>query len=459
MTNIRRITLIYLNVYKTSLKSLYLARLFKQNITKMEQKRRDFLKTFGTIAGTSLILSSLPWIKAVQASATDEQGKKLVRIGVIGTGSRAMYLLGFLKQIQAVEITALCDDYKPHLNDAFEFTGGKAKIFADYKQLLELQDLDAVFVTTPLHLHAQITIDALNADKHVFCEKSMAKTPQECKAMLQTHYDTGKILQIGHQRMFDLRFLRGIDWIASGKIGPVTQIRAFWHRNNDWRRTVPEPGLERKINWRLYKDYSCGLMTELASHHIQVANWVLGAHPVSVMGSGSINYWKDGREVYDNVNLIYEYPNSVCFLYDSLISNKKYGMEVQVMGPKGTLEMEIGKVFSENPPPAPGILQLINQIEHQVFAAVPVGGPSWVPESATDDKGDYLVDHLLRTDGSDIQLEAFIQSVRENKPISGLAEQGFFAGVAALIGNQAMETQQKVNWPTDCEIPYLPPRG
>lgn len=422
------------------------------------QERREFLKALGLFAGSSLVLSSLPWLEPLKAAGQIKEDEAIpVRIGIIGTGSRAMYLMNFIREIPGVEIAALCDDYKPNLDAALQFTGGKAKTFSDYRKLLEEKTLDAVMVTTPLHLHASITVDALNAGKHVFCEKSMAKTYAQCMDMLQAHYRTGKILQIGHQRMFDIRFLRGINWIHSGRIGKVTQIKAFWHRNNDWRRPVPDSSLERRINWRLYKEYSCGLMTELASHHLQVANWVLKARPLSAMGSGSINYWKDGREVYDSVNCIYNYPDGVKVIYDSLISNKKYGMGVQAMGPLGTVEMEAGKIFSENPEPAPGILQLINQIEKGVFEAVPLGGPSWVPESPNTDKGKYLVDRMVQTDGSDIELEAFVQSVRDKKIVPGLAEQGFFAGVATLMGQEAMETGSLVNWPKECEIPYAAP--
>ena len=127
--------------------------------------------------------------------------------------------------------------------------------------------------------------------------------------------------------------------------------------------------LERKINWRLYKEYSCGLMTELASHQIQVANWLKNALPVSVMGTGSINYWKDGREVFDNVALIYSYEDGTQFIYDSMTSNRHYGLEEQILGDEGTLELEVNKRYFENPPPPPeppppaGIVQLLKDIE------------------------------------------------------------------------------------------------
>ncbi|HQH41817.1 MAG TPA: gfo/Idh/MocA family oxidoreductase, partial [Bacteroidales bacterium] len=149
---------------------------------------------------------------------------------------------------------------------------------------------------------------------------------------------------------------------------------------------------------------------------------------------------------------IYSYPNGVQFIYDSVISNKKYGLEVQVMGPQGTVEMEAGKYYLENPPAAPGIVQLINSLEKDLFEVVPVGGPSWVPENPSEDKGDYFINKILRSDGSDMQLVAFAEAVRQNKVIPGLAEQGYLAGVATLMGDEATLTGKTIYWPSELEI-------
>ena len=112
-----------------------------------------------------------------------------------------------------------------------------------------------------------------------------------------------------------------------------------------WRRPVPSPELERKINWRLYKDSSGGLMTELACHQLEVCNWAAKRMPVSIMGMGDIVYWKDGREVYDSVNVTYRYSDGTKIAYESLISNKFNGMEDQILGHKGTMEMAKGDVY------------------------------------------------------------------------------------------------------------------
>ncbi len=418
------------------------------------KSRRAFIKK--TIIG-STVLMSYPWLEALaNESAISMSAANKVRVGIIGTGSRGQGLLYNLLAIETshnIEIAAICDNYEPNYQKAIELTHGKAKAFYDYRELLDIKDIDAIVIATPLHQHAHIAIDAMNADKQVFCEKSMARTLADTKRMANTHYETGKILQIGHQRLFDKKYLDAIDYVRSGKIGNVTQIRAYWHRNNDWRRPVPEgkPELERKINWRLYKEYSCGLMTELASHQIQVANWVKDAQAVSVIGVGGINYWKDGREVYDNVALIYSYADGTQFIYDSMTSNRFYGLEEQILGDKGTFELEQNKMYSENPPQPAGILQLVNNIEKNIFEKIPIGGATWIPETALEYKGEYITgDFDVNETG--ISLEVFVDSVRRGKPTPGLFEQGYHASVWTLLGQQAMETQQKIYLPEELKI-------
>ena len=126
------------------------------------------------------------------------------------------------------------------------------------------QDIDGVIISTPLNWHAPIVLDALAAGKHVFCEKAMARTLDECKAIYDTYNQSDKVLYFCMQRMYDEKYIKGMQMVHSGLIGDVVGLRCHWFRNADWRRPVPSPELERKINWRLYKESSGGLMTELS---------------------------------------------------------------------------------------------------------------------------------------------------------------------------------------------------
>jgi predicted dehydrogenase len=308
-------------------------------------------------------------------------------------------------------------------------------------------------------------MDSLKAGKHTFCEKAMALTMDDCLAMYKTYRETGKVFYIGQQRLFDPKYIRAMEMVHSGVIGEITGIRAYWFRNNDWRRPLPEPSLERKINWRLYKEYSGGLMTELASHQLQVANWALKMIPESVMGLGDIIFWKDGREVYDSVNLIYHYSNGVKLTYESNISNKFNGLEEQILGHKGTLQPELGKYYLEDAAPAPGIMQLINQIEHSVFDSISIASPSWVPETASTNKGEYIITQTrmhdgsssvgVAGDGSEQLVEAFCNSVITGKEAKGLVEEAYYSSILSLLGLQAMEEKTLKVFPEEFKIPYL----
>ena len=412
-----------------------------------KQSRRIFLQKTALITGGLFLGSHLPDLRTLaadQGETTEE-----VKLGLIGSGSRGQYLMDHLNLIPGIEVVAVCDNYQPNLTMGVQKTGGKAEAFTDYRKLLERRDIDGVIIATPLHLHSLMSVDALQAGLHVFCEKAMAKTPRECLDMYKTQLQTGKILLIGHQRMFNPRYLKAFEMTNSGQLGDITQIRAYWHRNNDWRRAVPEPGLERKINWRLYWEYSEGLMTELGSHQIQVANFIKKDFPRRVAGTGSINYWHDGREVFDNVNLVYEYPDGSTLIYDSMISNAHYGLEEQVMGPKGTMELETGKMYSENPPPAPGILQLLNNIEHKIFDPLPLGGKSWVPETAREAKGEYIYEVDLEDDGTALEMEGFAQMIRENRHSDILLREAYYGAIAALLGNEAIKKGEMITFPEE----------
>lgn len=425
------------------------------------QSRKEFLKQLSFFTGSGLLAGSVPGLSLADSiqnkrfSANDK-----VRVGIIGVGSRGRYHALVLNNIPQAEITSVCDNYPPHYERAQKLTNGNADAYWDYKKLLEQDEPDAVIIATPPHEHAQMTIDALESGAHVLCEKNMANTIDRTLDMYEAHRRTGKNLLIGMQRRFGVKFLAARKKAEEGFLGDkITQIRAWWHRNGDWRRPVPDknfpdweldpeyPSLEHKLNWRLYRKYSRGLATELGTHQIDVANWFLDRVPLSVRGIGSINHWQDGREVFDNINLVYSYPDGINVIYDSLISNKHYSFEEQIMGPKGTFELEDGKYYYEKPPAAPGILQLISDIEDDLFGSTPLGGESWNPQRAADTSGSYFVEDYPLPNKAQLQDEAFIESIRQGKSLEGHAEAGVYASVAAIIGHQAMLRNETVYWP------------
>lgn len=412
------------------------------------RRRRFLTRLAGVIAG-STVLSELPWMAPLRAQPVGNAASDRVRIGVVGTGSRGSLLLQYLLRTPGVEVVALCDDYPPNLAAALAAAGGKPRTFNDYRKMLDMPGLDGVVIATPLYRHAPMCLDALSAGKHVFCEKSLAHTVDECKAIARAAAASRNVFQVGHQRLFSASFLHAHELVQSGHIGPITQIRASWHRNNDWRRPVPLPSLERKLNWRLYRAYSGGLMAELASHHLQVANWYLDAAPLSCVGYGSINHWKDGREVYDNVNVLFRYRDGVTFVYDSLISNRYHGLEIQIMGPKGTIEGESGKFYMEQPPAAPAISALVGQIGRGKAEPIAIGGPTWKPDSKADTAGQKLRRELGGDDGTILSMAAFANAIRASQPIPQMIDHAYRSAIAALMGQAAMDQRREIAWPGD----------
>ncbi|MBP6820777.1 MAG: Gfo/Idh/MocA family oxidoreductase [Acidobacteria bacterium] len=305
--------------------------------------RRTFLETAGATlaAGTMLRAEDAP-----------------IRVAVIGTGGRGSDLLRALTTIDEVALLGVCDDYPPHLEQGAKYAGPQAKTFSDYRQMLDELKPQAVIIAVPLYLHYKIAVDCLNAGCDVFLEKTMCYTMDEAKKLAAQVASTKRVFQVGLQRRANAIYKQAQAMVASGMIGQVTAIKAQWHRNNSWRRPVPVPKgdanwlrLEKKLNWRLYKAYSAGLMAELGSHQMDVVNWLLGTHPKRVIASGGIEYFRDGREVYDNISCLYEYelkdakgnPYTVRANYTSICNNAYEGAAELIMGTKGSLYLTSAK--------------------------------------------------------------------------------------------------------------------
>ena len=398
------------------------------------------------------MLLASPWLSAFADVEHTRHSK--ARIGVVGPGSRGRFLMSFLKNNPKAEVVALCDIYRPSIDEALKMYP-QARVYTDYRQLLEDKEVDAVLIATPLDVHFPVAMAAFEAGKHVFCEKTLGITIDECYKMYHKHLDTGRVFFSGQQRLFDPRYIKVMELVHAGTFGDIEGIRAYWFRNGDWRRPVPSPELERLINWRLYKEHSKGLMTELACHQIQVGSWALRQIPNRVMGHGAITYWKDGREVDDNVSCIYVFDNGVKLTYESIISNKFYGLEEQILGHLGTVEPEKGKYYFESIEPAPGFLQMVNDIEHKLFDAIPFAGTSWAPETANENHGEFILGKRPQGDGTSQMLDAFVEAVITGKQPPRIAEEGYYASALCLLGYDAIEQERILTFPDEYKLNYL----
>ena len=402
-----------------------------------ELGRRDFLKA---IAATP-VAGALIW----KASSMTP-----VKVGIIGVGSQGSVLLENAPPSQ-IRVSAVCDIYPDNLEKALKFArenhDPEAEAYEDYKELLARRDLEAVIIATPLWQHAPMTIDALDARKHVFCEKNMALGIDECRQMVEASKRNRRNLQIGHQRAYNPLYHEAKKLIDTGAIGDMYHIRALWHRNNTWRRDVPDLpfdpspwGYEDKEhwrNWRLYKKFSLGLMAELASHQIQIVNWFTDSLPSRVYGTGGICKEKDGREIPDHVYLMYEYPDNRTLTYSSIQSNSWDHYYEAFFGTEGTIVLsgeQEAMLFYEGDGPEATELQV-----EDVNADMPMMQAS--ESRARDAAGSGLPGSSSGFNALSayrMELEGFAQTIRARRPNLCPGTVGMNAAVASIMGYDAV---------------------
>lgn len=306
--------------------------------------RREVVKMAGAVTAMTAAsqLQGAPAIQKVKAANNQ------VQYGMIGTGSRGSYLLKHLKGIDGGRCVAICDINDVALARGAETIGNNPRRYKDYRELLSQKDIDAVFVVVPLFAHFPVTKDALLAGKHVFCEKSLVFKPEEVhelRALAEEH--PKQIIQVGLQRRYSKMYQAARQMIEKGMLGEVTHVHAQWHRNPGWKMKPDQPKL---ANWRLFREYSGGLVAELASHQIDVADWMLGMTPESVIGDGSLDFMKDGRDVYDQIQLIFRYPKGRRLVYTSiptnshlpLLNGQRTEMGELIMGTEGAIHITVG---------------------------------------------------------------------------------------------------------------------
>ncbi|MCF6286347.1 MAG: Gfo/Idh/MocA family oxidoreductase, partial [Candidatus Hydrogenedentes bacterium] len=278
-----------------------------------------------------------------------------VRVAVVGTGGRGSDLIRKLADLREAEIVGICDNYSPHLKYGAKYAGEGVATFKSYETMLAETKPEAVFVAVPLHLHYEMSIQALDQDAHVYCEKSLCYSLAQAQALAARVTALGAVFQVGLQRRANPVYEQAAAMVQSGMLGTITAVKCQWHRNHPWRRPLPigaedprHARLERKLNWRLYREYSHGLYTELASHQMDVVNRILGVPPARVFATGGVDYWRDGREAEDNIFCTYEYAltdpatpeaphRTVRATYSALLSNAFEGASELFMGTKGSL--------------------------------------------------------------------------------------------------------------------------
>jgi predicted dehydrogenase len=377
------------------------------------------------------------------------------------------------------------------------------KDYDDYRRLLDDKSVEGVFIATPHYLHGPMAIDAIQAGKHVYCEKAMAYTIGENQDIYNLVLDRPNLVfQVGHQRHYSPLYQEVLRRIDDDQIGDVAAIRAQWNKNDVLERTCPDPALEKIINWRLYSEYSGGLTTEFASHQIDVANWAFHTHPDSVCGYGGVDWSPEqvsrGRDTTDNIHLIFNYKvpvwardsygwlkkadgkrvqevgpdgkplfRDVRFTYTSIMQNAHIGPSELIMGRYGTLEVSLlgGESFEEKQqrkspeeggPVLPAVKAAASKVQlgegglprrtGKVIEVVKDPQNAWV-EFTEPIAGAYDREETLLAVGSFIDC---IRKSREKKPFKDNVKAdvtvGLWGSVPALMANIAMRENRTVYW-------------
>lgn len=290
--------------------------------------RREFLAAGVALAGVGA---------ASAYSRATVHGAGAIGVGIIGVGDRGRGLARILTNHAAADVVALCDVLPFRLEAGLEATGPGTETRTDYRYLLDDPGIEAVIIATPFHFHAQPFVDALDAGKHVYVEKTAFKGYRQIAAAEAAAAGSDRIIQVGYQYRHSRLYEHVAERLRSGDIGQVSRIECQWNRNGNWRRPVPSPELERAINWRMYREYSGGLVAELSSHQMDACNLFLDSTPVSIMGSGGVDFWKDGRETRDNTHVLVSYGNGVDVSFSCLTNNAHNGYLIRIFGSKGTI--------------------------------------------------------------------------------------------------------------------------
>ncbi len=404
--------------------------------------RRAFLRAGAITAGTAAF--------SAKSHARIMGANDRLNVGVIGCGGIAAgHLRALLALVEEdnIAVTRVCDvfgkraaDFADQIKDA----GGHATPTGDFGDLLDDADVDVVVIATPEHSHHYLTMAALEAGKHVYCEKPLCYDIREAKEVVRKAARTGLKLQVGVQGMSDDSYSSAHEAILAGKIGQVVEAQIDYVRNHDldrgpWRlASIPEdekpgdldwdawlrPRAKRRwdphhyFEWRCYRDYSGGIATDLFVHRITRIIRACGlTFPIRAAGMGGIYTWDDGRDVADSMEVLLEYP---------AVKGVTDGMTVHLLG----------TMANKNPNP---------HCVRGKDATLVFTREGW--EIVSEDNGEVVESHV-KTGGEDLRLHHMNHhaAIRTGAALNCPPELGLYGVVASRMGNLSMYQGKMVAW-------------
>jgi predicted dehydrogenase len=400
-----------------------------------DNTRRGFLKqaALGTVA-------FLAYPRSRVLGANDR-----VRVGMIGVGNRGQDLLEEVLEVPNVQMVAIADIYSRRRDEAKKMAPG-ILTFDDHRRLLEMKDIDAVIVASPLHTHARHFLDTLAADKDLYAEKTMTWSIPEAEQCLATTTQSGSIVQIGLQWESSGALQDARKWIKDGMVGKVTHVESWMSRNTphgqgQWLRPIPSDCTAqnvnwsaflngrpdrpfdpyRLINWRLFWEFSGGNVTENMVHQIA---WIMTALdlplPTAAYMSGGIFSERDGREVPDTIAVTLDFPNDLIVTWQSTFSNSHFGLGEHILGSDGTIEHGWGES------------DMVNGEAGEFIR--------YYPEKVNRPHGATLTGKTPDQD----HMANWIECVRSRKTPNAPVEVGYRSAIAVHMANLAYRHRQRI---------------
>jgi predicted dehydrogenase len=399
-----------------------------------ENTRRDFVKQ--TILGTAAFLA---YPNARVLGASDR-----VRVGMIGVGSRGQELLKQILEVPNTQLVAIADVYSRRRDEAKQMAPG-IQTFDDHRRLLDMNDVDAVIVASPLHIHARHFLDTVAAGKDLYCEKTMTWSIPEAEQCLQAAKSSERVIQIGLQHESSGALASARAWIKDGLAGKITHVESWMSRNTphgkgQWVRPTPSDctpanvnwtaflnghpdqpfDANKFINWRLFWQFSGGNVTENMVHQIA---WIMSALdlpvPTAAYMSGGVFSEKDGREVPDTIAVTLDFPETVV-TWQSTFSNSRYGLGERFLGSDGTIEHTAGAN------------DMVKDTADETL--------HYYPEKTNRPNGAALTGQMQDQN----HMENWIECIRSRKMPNAPVDVGYRSAVAAHMANLAYRHKERV---------------
>jgi len=273
----------------------------------MKEEEPFALSRRGLLGGGAFAILSPQVVRGYQANSQ-------ISVGLIGSGGRGSYDASIVNADPRARVTALCDLFDDRIESATQKVKAKGpKIYKDFEKMLAAPDIDAVVIATPPFEHPRMLEAAVEARKHIYCEKPAGVDLEGVKRVIAAgrKADPKKNISFGFQQRYGPVYLEAFKRLQEGRIGTLSNARGFWIDRDPFKRVAySDPKVEKLRNWFAYRDYSGDFIVEQDCHNLDVLHWFLNARPLRAVGMGGRKVRTD-MEILDHLSLSYEFPNGL----------------------------------------------------------------------------------------------------------------------------------------------------